>query len=329
MMTIASQRHESVPSQPKRTALFAQSWLHGADASRSARRRLAAILRNACRTLGLKRGRGLGMLGFGGRLAGVMIVGCAVCGGQAFAGNGIFVNDGPDNGCALIWDDTTDQPVGTPIPNPNIKGILSASCVTNDKSTQRDRIVFYNPLAGQRGATSLTLGDELYVNGGFIGLNNQVTKAMAIGNVDTKAYGTNSIAIGNKARTLPKDTIAIGPNAQAGWTNDAGLSDFADADSGAIAIGSGAKSLERDSVSLGRNAYTEDNQIGTTAIGSGARAMNAGAIALGFNSITAAAVSTGNVIINGTPYSFAGPTANSAVSFGSDRRQQDRRRRRR
>ncbi|MEP7456810.1 YadA-like family protein [Phyllobacterium sp. SB3] len=58
----------STISSPK-AARFAGNWLAGAAESRSARRRLNAILRLACRTLGLKRGKGLGMLGIAAALA--------------------------------------------------------------------------------------------------------------------------------------------------------------------------------------------------------------------------------------------------------------------
>jgi len=110
MMTIATPRHESASSNTKRTALFAQNWLHGADVGRSARRRLAAILRNACRTLGLKRRSGLGMLGIGGRLAGAVVVTVMMTGvfGGAYANDGIFINDGTDDGCTIISDANGD-----------------------------------------------------------------------------------------------------------------------------------------------------------------------------------------------------------------------------
>ncbi|EJN01431.1 hemagglutinin-like protein, partial [Phyllobacterium sp. YR531] len=62
----------STNSSPK-AARFAGNWLAGAAESRSARRRLNAILRLACRTLGLKRGKGLGMLG----VAAAVVVGLA------------------------------------------------------------------------------------------------------------------------------------------------------------------------------------------------------------------------------------------------------------
>ena len=137
MMTIASQRRESASSHTTRTGLFVQSWLYGADASRSARRRLAAILRNACRTLGLKRGRGLGMLGFGGRFAGAVIVTALVVGdaGEAFAGNGIFINDAEDARCTVIIDDLP-QPETTPA----FKDIISRALVDTEACNPLNRM---------------------------------------------------------------------------------------------------------------------------------------------------------------------------------------------
>ena len=46
---------------------FVGNWIAGAADSRSVRRRLMAVLRNACRVLGMRRkGLGLGALGSGG-----------------------------------------------------------------------------------------------------------------------------------------------------------------------------------------------------------------------------------------------------------------------
>lgn len=68
------------------------------------------------------------------------------------AGQGIFVNDGSDSACSEYTD------------NDGVSNLASdVHCLTNDKATQTNRVLFYNP-RGSVGSTSLTLGGELYVN---------------------------------------------------------------------------------------------------------------------------------------------------------------------
>jgi hypothetical protein len=63
------------------------------------------------------------------------------------------------------------------------------------KAFQRDHVLFYRDQATGRGANSLALGGELYVNGGFIALAqsppNGGVRGMAIGSM---AYGDEAIA---------------------------------------------------------------------------------------------------------------------------------------
>ena len=78
----------------------------------------------------------------------------------AAAGDGIYINDGTDIGCSYAGD------VGV-YAGRNIRG----ACTSSDKADQTNRALFYNPSGSEGperglGSTSLTLGNELFVNGG-------------------------------------------------------------------------------------------------------------------------------------------------------------------
>ncbi|MBZ9654369.1 hypothetical protein K9U38_06400, partial [Phyllobacterium sp. 2063] len=318
---------------------------------RSSRRRLMAILRMACRILGLKRkGRRLGLTGLA-RNATTIAAGAALIATLSSSvglAGGIFINDGNDQGCMEVADSGN---------------VTSALKVQNDGSKcfadngkQKDRVVFFG---SGNGPTGLSLGGNLHVTGtadvynilnarsrlnvsdllsaeggsnlyrtvnimndlhlyqGKIWLEHN-DQNLTIGDTKANAAGIKSIALGNNTRTTSKDSIAIGPDAQAGWIGTGAARDQPADDSGSIAIGAGAKSLEKDGLALGRNSVTADSMTGATALGSGAQALFLGGVALGYNSVTdKAAVAIGTVRINNTDYTFAGATPYSTVSIGN------------
>ena len=147
------------------------------------------------------------------------------------------------------------------------------------------------------------------------------------GQVNTQGAfaGGNGVAIGSGAtatNALGGDPIAIGQAAQAVSTTGGGSP---------IAIGAGASATSTGTIeatAIGNSAsanYTGATALGfsatagalnATALGQGATASNANAVALGYNSVTAAAVATSSITINGTKYSFAGVSPGSTVSIG-------------
>lgn len=147
-------------------------------------------------------------------------------GGQG--NTGIFVNDVSTGGCIAAYDAGSGTGGGQGnqwfgINANNYAGQLKY-CSADDKATQTKRVLFYGATdndqdPGVVGSDSLTLGNELYVNGGRIMLSDQIrgTQSLAIGNEATFASGANSVAIGNGASTLVPavNSVAIGPNAQA------------------------------------------------------------------------------------------------------------------
>ncbi|RCW79528.1 YadA-like family protein [Phyllobacterium bourgognense] len=277
--------------------------------TRPQRRRLMMILRMACRVLGLKRKRVSGL--FGPARQGV-----AIAAGTALIltlsqpvgiAAGIFVNDSTDRGCTVVED---AGGAAATLKDINITSLHGDDrCDPGAKATQTDRVLFYGTQPTKSAiTTSLTLGGELYVNGGFIGLNNQTTKSMAIGDGATQALGYGSIAFGNNARSTSQGNISIGRNAQTGYISTGpGLeTDRNDTILESIAIGANAQAIELFSVALGRYAVTEDAMSFATALGAESRVKVAGGVALGAGSVSEAAVSAHDVTINSTKYVFAG-----------------------
>ncbi|MBB4864102.1 autotransporter adhesin [Pseudomonas nitritireducens] len=148
--------------------------------------------------------------------------------GSAFekgvAGNpGLYVNDASnDSGCIFVHDTGATGSTGWKYDSDN------TNCLTSDKASQTARVLFYGSGKRTDGTDSLTLGNELYVNGGRIGLNDQFganpTHSMAIGNIGvdasgnptgTRATAQDSIAIGNDAVASQQNAMALGTNAQA------------------------------------------------------------------------------------------------------------------
>ncbi|MGH6860607.1 MAG: hypothetical protein ACRECY_10140, partial [Phyllobacterium sp.] len=255
MMMIAVESRNPTRGTFGRSIRFAVNWLSHAAASRAARRRLSAILRNACRVLGLKRGKGPGLLGLGNAAIGLVLATAMIAGlsAPAFAGpvtgggtpqppasvngNGIFINNGSDPTCnhvadsasstipivSILWENfvyalglnikagtTTLDSACNPGANDSIvetDTVLDADVTRpdgnilyskgqtipagtilrkNDKAEQSNKVLFYADGLwgnGGAGATSLSLGGELFVNTGRIGLGGATwDHSMAIGN---------------------------------------------------------------------------------------------------------------------------------------------------
>ncbi|WP_409063195.1 YadA-like family protein [Brucella sp. 2716] len=210
---------------------------------------------------------------------------------HAYAGPGIFINDGTDDGCIWTFDKTGYSPIGNYFGNtaptdkesagrndassekyhiPSVQqlgGAATLKCVSKDRDTQTDRVLFYGN-SKEQGSISLTLGGELFVNNGNLGLG---------GGTDTKAMRIGSMA------TL---------------TGPSGLR--------SLAIGAG----EIATLASGDNAI---------AIGTAAQAAHVGSIALGLQSMTELPSLVKDVTINGIKLSaFAGSNPASVLSIGND-----------
>ncbi|WP_025200949.1 YadA-like family protein [Brucella ovis] len=171
---------------------------------------------------------------------------------HAYAGPGIFINDGTDDGCVWIFDKEGYSPIGDyfggTVPTdkdsagrnspasvkyyiPSIQqlgGAATLKCLSKDRDTQVDRVLLYGK-GKEQGSISLTLGGELFVNNGNLGLGGGAgTKAMRIGSMATLTgpSGLRSLAIGaGKIATVASggDAIAIGTAAQAAYVGSIAL----------------------------------------------------------------------------------------------------------
>ncbi|MBD9578696.1 YadA-like family protein [Pseudomonas sp. PDM23] len=263
-------------------------------------------------------------------------VGLAVSGmAGAVAGNpGLYVNDSTDPGCIFVHDTGATGSTGWKYDGPDSG---NENCLSNDKSTQTGRVLFYGTGSQADGSNSLTLGNELYVNGGRIGLNNKIdgSNSMAIGNVNdangTSATGADAIAIGNNAQSLSQDASAFGTGAKVGSESSQGLAVGNNAlvqGSKGIAIGNGAQTLSNDALTLGNGATvnrgaTDSMALGNnsqvaadankaTALGFGANAQASRSTALGESSVAGAA---GSVAMGSA--AKVGQSATDSLALGS------------
>lgn len=181
------------------------------------------------------------------------------------------------------------------------------------------------------GENSQSLGRDTFVFGSNAQANVEYTVAIgtqaissaydtiAIGN-GSEANGVSSVVLGRTNKVNGENTTVLGSN---NGTVDAGQSvvtgynnqvldgskeqlvygsNSLSQHQGAITVGTHAQTLAIDAVSLGNNTLSEVQN----------------GVALGTNSTTDEAVSTASAVINGRNYTFAGGTANSTVSVGTN-----------
>ena len=161
-----------------------------------------------------------------------------------------------------------------------------------------------------KGESSVAIGNGIHADG---------VKTVNIG-TNVTAKGVSSIVVGRDTTVNGDDTTVVGAN---NGTVDAGQSvivgynnkvldgskeqlvygsNSSSKHQGAITVGTHAQTLAIDAVSLGNNTLSEVQN----------------GVALGTNSTTDEAVSTASAVINGRNYTFAGGTANSTVSVGTN-----------
>lgn len=182
---------------------------------------------------------------------------------------GIFINNGSGSGgCIWTYDNAHKANIGV-IENDKVSfgaggvhpellptlaelgGGSNVVCGTGDKAYQTSRALFYGTDASA-GTVSLTLGNELFVNGGNLGLGGGTkNRAMHIGSLATldANSGMRALAIGaGEQATIASgdDSIAIGTNAQA-------------LHNGSVAIGFGSKTYDAfatPSMRINNQTYT-------------------------------------------------------------------------
>ncbi|WP_241626357.1 YadA-like family protein [Rosenbergiella epipactidis] len=233
-----------------------------------------------------------------------------------------------DTSCTWIADDASTS---LHVSNGN----STVGCSPSDVATQTSRSMFYSSsstISGFGDTRNLSLGGELYVNAGKIGVTDLVgsTYSMRLGSQATLAAtaGTNAIALGSSQTSTTdgassigtiasgNQSIAIGSRANSSNVDDVALGTLSTASGGvSVALGGYSSATGANSIAIGNKAITSTSA--GVAIGSGAVANNANDVALGAGSTTAASVSTSSATIGGTTYNFAGTSPSSVVSVGS------------
>ncbi|MFY1989183.1 YadA-like family protein [Achromobacter xylosoxidans] len=291
--------------------------------------------------LGLKRRKGLGLALLGG--LGMALVPCA----PAQAANGIFINARATGNCLSIND---PEPSIFP---PTQSQLERQNLNTNDGHVWcRDGLLgqtlyalFYRPsnMAGE-GTTSLTLGGDLMVNGGWIKLGDNTTGlvignpasraatagtgivigdeggagsfSVAVGAQGAVASGEKATAVGNTARATAANASALGGGIQAlaVGSSSIGVSTTVRGEN-ATGVGRFAQVPGAQGLGLGRSTIVRG--ANSAALGMAATTANDLSVALGAGSATADSKVPEAVNLNGKSYSFDSTSMSGPVSIGS------------
>ena len=304
-------------------------------------KRVRAMLRLACRVLGLKRRKGLGLALLGAMAAALM------GGAPAQAANGIHINANASGPCVSINDPQSVYIVGG-----------STDVYLRENVNFTDNAVRCNPVSGADqygyilfsprvdvtgvGATSLTLGGQLSVNSGFIKLGDDTT-GQRIGNWSTTADPLG-LSIGNSAQaqkwgvglgmlaraTGAEAAMAAGNNTQASasYSTVLGVASNVSALHGsalgpssvirgeyAVGVGRFAQTTADNAIAFGRSSTAVT--VDSVAIGTSANGADGSAIALGSGSQTRAAVAPQGVLLLGVSPAFSATHLDGVGSVGS------------
>ena len=244
-------------------------------------------------------------------------VGLALTSTSAVAGPGIYINDGPDEGCLVVPDAPTGiygltrdnisaantmlKP-GNLMPDRTIFGLDKMSpCESSGNGvhafdTQTNRTLFYGKThrvdTANNGSKNLTLGGRLDVNSGIIGVGDRGTNGAGATNSIRMGTGTtladankklNSISIGVDTGASDSNAIAIGANTSAAGSNSS-------------AIGLNAKATTDSSIAIGTTAEAGGPAVNATLLGTKAIAIGYETKALGTSNV---ALGYGSVAENG------------------------------
>ncbi|MFY1840861.1 YadA-like family protein [Achromobacter xylosoxidans] len=291
--------------------------------------------------LGLKRRKGLGLALLGG--LGMALVPCA----PAQAANGIFINARATGNCLSINDPEPSifPPTQSQLERQNLNTNDGHVWCRDGLLGQNVYVLFYRPsnVAGE-GTTSLTLGGDLMVNGGWIKLGdnttglvigNPVSRAatagtgivigdeggagsfsVAVGNQTAVASGEKATAVGNSARATAANASALGGGIQAlaVGSSSIGVSSIVRGEN-ATGVGRFAQVPGAQALGLGRSTIVRG--ANSAALGMGATTANDLSVALGAGSATADSKVPAAVNLNGKSYSFDSTNMSGPVSIGS------------
>ncbi|MCF7752175.1 hypothetical protein KQ945_15545 [Bacillus subtilis subsp. subtilis] len=199
----------------------------------------------------------------------------------------LYVNGQGNGWCVRLQDPTSRFITGTAPATQWLSDVENGSCDSADKATQLTKALFYRPTTvSGNGATSLTLGGELYVNGGEAHIRQGILKMgemngnrIQIGSWNTTTTGDNGIALGS-ASSAAQDATALGSMSQATAASSTAVGQAAAASqTNAAAVGRSAAAAGASSVAFGhsaRAALQGDTAIGASATASGNRSVAVG-----------------------------------------------------
>ena len=257
----------------------------------------------------------------------------------AYAGPGIYINDGTDPSCMAVSDSTNwgglytiyrgekiQYVNGGYVPagaNPtldyfNVKRAFnpcsSTSIAIEHHNTQTNRTLFYGKdgaaTDADNGAKNLSLGGRLDVNSGIIG----------VGDLGTNGVGaTYSIRLGKGSMLSDENknptaiSIGVGDDYNRSGAKGAGsiaigYNALAEGANSSIAMGNGATAGHNLSVAIGTLSSTAKGKAGTVALGYAAKGLDENATAIGYQ---AEAAKGGSVLGQGSK-----ATAEDTVALG-------------
>ncbi|MFY3450615.1 YadA-like family protein [Achromobacter xylosoxidans] len=291
--------------------------------------------------LGLKRRKGLGLALLGG--LGMALVPCA----PAQAANGIFINARATGNCLSINDPEPSifPPTQSQLERQNLNTNDGHVWCRDGLLGQTLYVLFYRPsnVAGE-GTTSLTLGGDLMVNGGWIKLGDNTTGlvignpasraatagtgivigdeggagsfSVAVGAQGAVASGEKATAVGNTARATAANASALGGGIQAlaVGSSSIGVSTTVRGEN-ATGVGRFAQVPGAQGLGLGRSTIVRG--ANSAALGMAATTANDLSVALGAGSATADSKVPEAVNLNGKSYSFDSTNMSGPVSIGS------------
>lgn len=279
----------------------------------------------------------------------------------AEGGNGVHINANNDLECLSLNDPPSTFSSGDAATVNRLlmaetikyKDTESGKCNPANKSSQSNAVMFYRPVeVAGIGATSLSLGDELYINSGRLMLGAQ-DGSMAIGQLgDAKettrweliatnggmavgrsaqatalgsmAWGVQStarnpyaLAVGNMTSANGLNTVALGSASTAAGESAVTLGASAQAGgASAFAAGRFAQASGAQGLALGRDSSAALSN--SVALGYTAKSREVAGITLGSNSETSALHEVSPVNLNEQTYEFDSSSAIAPISFGKN-----------
>ena len=210
--------------------------------------------------------------------------------------------------------------VSSPVPGEEANNVNTTAIGNSARAIERNATAM-GASANATAQSALALGDSASARG--VQASAVGTRAVATGTssfaagTDANASGVSAVATGTGATASGASSIATGSAAVASAQNSGAIGNNAQATGvNSFAAGFNAQASGADAYALGRGSRASAGDA--IAFGRDAIASHADSVALGHNSVTAAAVPTTGITVDGRGYTFAGAAPGSTVSVGTD-----------